>query len=258
MSFVYDMDYKFEDCLGDIYARIIKEGNANVEEIKNVVEFAPGFRYKIACGLKKINFKGNLYVIDLNKDVLNYVYNKYKEIIPEANIICVESNLRNSIEKLPTNVDLFLSNHCIDDMIIGEFIGDSNRDIAFGNKEFSKDYLIKMWNELDNNDTALKRIKEEVYGEFIYFMEKVNVNFYIISQYKSAFYIKETSRVEDNAREVFNRLKEKFIINKEELKKAMDFFIEDFDAAAEHEELSFKNNIQNIENWIAGTPKEKN
>ena len=78
------------------------------------------------------------------------------------------------------------------------------------------------------------------------------MDFYIISQYKSAYYIKEKSTVENNAIEIFNKLKTKFIINKENLKNAMDFYIEDFDEAAEYEELSFKNNIQNIENWIAG------
>ena len=31
MNFVYDMDHKFEDCLGNIYARIIKASNINIE-----------------------------------------------------------------------------------------------------------------------------------------------------------------------------------------------------------------------------------
>ena len=123
MSFVYDMDFKFEDCMGNIYSRIIKENIPDFQKVKNVVEFAPGFRYKIACGLKRIDFKGNLYIVDLNKMVLDYVYTKYKEILPEANIICIQSTLKDSINKLPADIDLFLSNHCIDDMMIGEFIG---------------------------------------------------------------------------------------------------------------------------------------
>lgn len=254
MSFVYDMDYKFEDCMGNIFSRIIKEEKQNLEEIYNVVEFAPGFRYKIACALSKINFKGNLYIIDLNKNVLDYVYNRYKEILPDANIICLESNLKNSINKLPKKIDLFLSNHCIDDMIIGEFI-DKNRNFGFGNDECSKEFLLNEWNKLEENISELEKIKENVYNEISFFIDNTDIDFFIISQYKSAYYVKEKSNVEINAREILNRLKSKFIINKEKLKNAMEIYIEDFDEGAEFEELGFKNNIQNIENWIAGRKK---
>ena len=67
-----------------------------------------GFRYKIAYALKEIGFKGNLYVIDVNKDVLEYVMEKYKMLIPEANIICVNKTFEAAFEDIPNEFDLHM------------------------------------------------------------------------------------------------------------------------------------------------------
>ena len=62
MNIVNDADDEWEWYIGQIFAQIIK--NVYKGELKNVVEIAPGFRYKIAYALKEINFKGKIYIIE--------------------------------------------------------------------------------------------------------------------------------------------------------------------------------------------------
>ncbi len=45
---------------------------------------------------------------------------KYKEFLPQSNIICVNKTFENCFEDIPNEFDLLLSNHSIDDMIIAE------------------------------------------------------------------------------------------------------------------------------------------
>ena len=113
-------DDEWEWYIGQIFSRLIE--NVCKFKIKNAVEIAPGFRYKIAYALKNINFKGTLYVIDTNKEVLEYVAEKYKAIIPNSKIVCINNNFEHSFADVPNEIDLLLSNHCIDDMIIAEYM----------------------------------------------------------------------------------------------------------------------------------------
>ena len=67
-------DDEWEWYISKLFSKIIEK--ISKDKIKNVVEIAPGFRYKIAYALKEINFNGKLYVIDTNTEVLKYVNEK--------------------------------------------------------------------------------------------------------------------------------------------------------------------------------------
>ena len=84
-------DDEWEIYMGLLYSNIIKKELKN-KELKNVVELAPGYRYKIAYALKQINFNGDLYVVDNNQDVLNYIKDSYNTILPNAklHLICCD------------------------------------------------------------------------------------------------------------------------------------------------------------------------
>ena len=69
-------DAEWEWYIGQLYYQLIK--NLYKDDIKCVVELAPGFRHKIADALKETNFTGTIYVIDYSEDVLNYIQEKYK------------------------------------------------------------------------------------------------------------------------------------------------------------------------------------
>ena len=122
-----------------------------------------GFRYKIAYALKEINFRGNLYVIDTNTEVLEYVKEKYKMIIPEAKIICINKNFEDAFNDVPNEFDLLLSNHCIDDMIIAEYMNNYDKDL---NNENFKDMLTEAWIKLGKEPTKINEISDKVFSTF--------------------------------------------------------------------------------------------
>ncbi|GHV25551.1 hypothetical protein FACS1894176_04290 [Bacteroidia bacterium] len=145
---VLGMDTHFERYMSLLFRNIVLE--SKVDNLQTVIEFAPGFRTKGAYSLKKLNFEGIFYVIDTNKEVLNYIEKSYQAILPSVKIVCIPCSLSESIQYLPKVVDLFISNHPIDDMILYEFLG-KDAPFAFNNTQGSKGYIHESWNKLKDN-----------------------------------------------------------------------------------------------------------
>ncbi|MBR3891377.1 MAG: hypothetical protein IKJ30_04845 [Bacilli bacterium] len=249
MAHIVDYDDYFEEYMGKVYSRIIKSNNLN--NLNSVVEFAPGFRYKIAYALRNVNFNGTIYIVDSNESVLNFVGEKYKEILKDAKVVTIQSDLIESVNMLPNNVDLFLANHCVDDMIVSKYLEEKKLEDAFNNTSDSKGILLNCWEELKENDRILSFLHKKVYEQIMTFFLKINPKFIIMSQYKSAYYMKQKNYIEELSKEVFDRLKKHIDTDVLKLKSALDFDFEDFDAAL-NEGFSLKENIQYYDNWIAG------
>ena len=249
MAHIVDYDDYFEEYMGKVYSQIINKNELN--KVNSVVEFAPGFRYKIAYALKNINFNGTIYIVDSNRSVLDFVEKKYKEILKDANVIGICSDLKESIDLLPKNIDLFLANHSIDDMIVSKYLENKRLEAAFNNVKESKDILLNCWEELKENDKCLSSIIDVIYNELSDFFLKVHPKFIIMSQYKSAYYMKQKNYVEELSKGLFDKLKSLINTDVNLLKEALDFEFEDFDVA-KNEGFSLKENIQYYDNWIAG------
>lgn len=241
----------YEKCMGNIFYEIIN--SFSFKKINSIIEFAPGFRSKISYALEKMNYDGDLYVIDSNEKVLEFIKLKYSEIIPKANVITINLNLIDSLKQLPTNIDLFLSNHCIDDMIISKYIEMKDLRNLFDNNENTYESLNKCWLQLDNNKKLLNKIINDVFLDLYNFLNKINFKLIIISNYKSWFYFNINNIPEHNASKVFKLLKNKFkqYYNVNRILNKIDF--------NNDEELadtpSIKDNILNSSNWIVGTFK---
>ena len=190
-------DDEWEWYIGQLFSRIIK--NVNKTNIKNVVEIAPGFRYKIAYALKEINFNGKLYVIDTNTEVLKFVNEKYKLLLPNVKIICINKEFKNAFNDIPEKIDLLLSNHCIDDMIISEYMQNYyNKNL---NSENFRDMLTKAWIELGREPIKINEISNRVFLTFKNFFSNKKINTIIISQYKSNLYFKDKFKEMDEITE---------------------------------------------------------
>lgn len=252
MKKIVDYDDYYEAYMGMLYSRIIRKNK--IENIDKVVEFAPGFRFKIAYALKNIGFKGTIYVIDSNENVLKFVKDKYKSILPNAKIVLINKDLMDSIDFMPKKVDLFLANHCIDDMIISRYLVGKKLADAFNNTEESKQILINCWNELKEEDDILFNLKELVYRDLKTFFEKIDIKLIVMSQYKSGYYINQKNYIEKLSKSIFNKLKVDINTNLENLKEALSFDFDDFGAAL-NKGFSLKENIQYFDNWIAGKYK---
>ena len=95
MDWKYKVDDEWEWYIGELYHKLLS--SLISFKVDTAIELAPGYRYKVAYALKKMNFKGTLYIIDSNKDVCKYVYNKYSELLKDANIICIKTAINNTI-----------------------------------------------------------------------------------------------------------------------------------------------------------------
>src|SRR5699024_6174986 len=136
------------------------------------------FRYKIAYALKEINFNGKLYVIDTNTEVLKYVNEKYKLLLPNVKIICINKEFKNAFNDIPEKIDLLLSNHCIDDMIISEYMQNYyNKNL---NSENFRDMLTKAWIELGREPIKINEISNGVFLTFKNFFSNKKINTIII------------------------------------------------------------------------------
>ncbi len=211
-----------------------------------------GFRYKIAYALQEINFSGDLFVIDVSEDVLKYVKDKYCEILPDANVICINKNFEDSFEEVPEEIDLLLANHCIDDMIISNYLEGKG---MYGEDE-SKDVITNAWISLGKDQQKTQEIIEKIYDTFNGFFNKKNIKLVLMSQYKSNLYFKEDFEEMDRITEqCFNKIKNLTDTDDQQLNQMLNFYPFGNDERYMGEELLI--NTQNAKNWISGKIKNK-
>ena len=243
-----EVDDEWEWYIGQLFYKLIdKKSNINC-----VVELAPGFKYKIAYALERMNFKGILYIIDANSNVIEYVVNKYKQILPNAKIVGICKDFSDAIEDLPEKIDLFLANHVIDDMLIENYITKANYNRMFDQKEEGDKYL-KLWESFANDDVNSEKIIENIFDSFKDFFDKKEINNIVISQYRSnLFFLGKDENVEKLVRKCFNKIN--LLINSDKnIQTLLDFYPFGDDERYLGKELL--NNTQNEKNWLVGRPK---
>ena len=250
MEVKYKVDDEWEWYIGELYTKLIK--NCYKGELNTIVELAPGFKYKIANALKNVGFKGTLYVIDSNEEVLKYIYKKYSEILPNAKIVCLNKDLEESLDFLPKNIDLFLANHSIDDMIISEYLSKDQLREVFDNEEASKAKLVDKWEELSKDFFALEKIKNIVFVKFLNFFNSVECKYIIMSQYSSNdYYNKENNYIDIISKEVFYKIKELIEMNESNVSNLLNYYVKEDDDRFKDKYLL--NNTQSSNNWIVGS-----
>lgn len=245
---MYNVDEEWEWYISELYTKLLK-GN-NKCNLDTVVELGPGFRHKIALALKNIEFKGTIYIIESNKKALDYVTNKYSEILRDANVIGINKDFVDSIDDLPKHIDLFMANHSIDDVLIEEYLNNKDKEIAFNNTKESKDKLLENWNKLTSDFYSLEKVKNIVYLKFVRFFESINFDYIIMSQYKSNEYFFNNENISNATREIFNRLKEFTSSNDKKINDILDYYVKEDDVRFKEKELL--NNTQSYKNWIVG------
>ena len=242
------VDEEWEWYIGKLYTKLIK-AHSNFE-INTVVEFAPGFRHKIANALKDLNFKGTIYVIDSNEEAMVYIKEKYETILPSSKVICINKDFEDAIEDLPKQVDLFLANHSIDDMIIEEYLDKKDRKIAFDNTEISKKTLLDKWALLEKDVYMQDKIKNIIYLKWLKFFNSVDIKLIVMSQYNSNDYFMDNSYIGKITSDLFNRLKEFTSSDDEKIASLLNYYVKEDDDRFKDKYLM--NNTQSARNWIVG------
>lgn len=117
--------------------------------------------------------------------MLNYVKGKYEEILPKAKIIFINKKFEESLDLIPENIDLFLSNHSIDDLIISSYSNQEYNEKS--NNELLYNDLLELWKKLYYDSESIKNITEDLVSVFNKLFCKKNIGLIIMSQYKSNF-----------------------------------------------------------------------
>lgn len=174
-------------------------------------------------------------------------------IIPKAKIICINKNFKDASNDVPNEFDLLLSNHCIDDMIISEFMQNYyNKNL---NNDNFKNMLTEAWIELGKDTTKINKISNKVFLTFKKFFLDKKIGTIIMSQYKSNLYFKDEFKEMDEITEsCFNRIKQLIAVDNEYINKILDFY--PFGSDERYKGKYLLNNTQNAKNWIVGKIKE--
>lgn len=216
---------------------------------------APGFRYKIADALKELNFDGVIYVIDYSNDVLNYVKSKYEKILPNAKVICINKKFEESLDLIPKNIDLFLSNHSVDDLIISnysneEYNEESNNDLLYND-------LLILWEKLYHDSSSVKKITSEIVKIFNELFTNKKIGLVIMSQYKSnSYFLGKSNYMDEIIEHCFNDIKILTDTDDTLINKLLNFY----PFGKDDERYNGKyltDNTQNAKHWIAGIVNEK-
>ncbi|MBS5857107.1 MAG: hypothetical protein ACLTKT_00310 [Clostridia bacterium] len=171
-------------------------------------------------------------------------------IIPEAKIICINKNFEDAFNDVPNEFDLLLSNHCIDDMIISEFMQNYyNKNL---NNDNFKDMLTEAWIELGKDKAKIDEISNKVFSTFEKFFLDKKIGTIIMSQYKSNLYFKDEFKEMDEITEsCFNRIKQLTSMDNEYVNKILNFY--PFGNDERYRGKYLLDNTQNAKNWIVGT-----
>jgi len=188
-------------------------------------------------------------------DVLDYVKIKYKEILPKANIVCINKKFDESINFIPDNIDLFLANHCIDDLIIFEYSqSEYNKEIK---SDVISDELLKIWENLYNDLNTRRVINNKIINLFEELFRKKNINLIVMGQYKSyLYYSGKSNHIDEIIDECFQKIKQLTNTDDKYINKLLDFY----PLGVDNERYGMKlliDNTQNAKNWIVGTFKQE-
>ena len=154
-----------------------------------VIEIAPGTSTKVGLALQKCKFQGKLYIVEPSEKSLSTVSSLYKSLLPNAEIYPIQRHLLDSLDSLPRNPDVVLSNHPLDDMLIANRWDKPNDACLFNwalspSEEISSVFL-QQWTGWMSDLNQLHSAKTHVIQQWNTLYYKVNPAVTILSQYPS-------------------------------------------------------------------------
>ena len=180
--------------IGSIWARLLS--NTSLPKQGNIVEIAPGDVNKLGYALSSCKFQGNLYVVEPNARALASIIRQYREALLKARVIPVHHTLREAVDYLPVK-PVIISNHPLDDMIIGKSLGRGSDDFFSDHYDAPPEKTRVSWQELKAVPGELENAKLSVIGDWMNLFKKVKPRLVVISQYESYFFKNNNIREPD-------------------------------------------------------------
>ncbi len=176
-----DWDYY----VGSKYHRMFAK--LKLEKDSTVLEIGPGSVSKVGEGLKQYGFIGKIVLVEPELNSLQEISKKYKLLMPKATVIEMNMTLNEYLQNQCHNsIDVVVSNHVIDDMIIGKYISSKQKFTEFFQDHYTEPDIQKtsrLWEELTLDVGKRLQITEETIIEWINVMKLSKAT--IISAYDS-------------------------------------------------------------------------
>ena len=152
------------------------------------LEIAPGEVNKIGLALSKYNFEGKLFIIEPNKNALKRIRKDYMKNL-SCTVRPINKMLDSIINGLPENISCVLSNHPMDDFIVGKYLKSKDFDNFFDDHyDGDPEKTRSIWKKIGNKPKSLKKKRDLVFKEWCELIDKRKSEIVIISQYKSYFF----------------------------------------------------------------------
>ena len=179
---------QWQQHIGSVWASLLS--NHSLNRSGAIIEIGPGFTDKVACGLAKLQFKGTLYVLEPNNMALKWVMLRYQTLLPNANIVAVNSTTKDACSILPGGVEAILMNHVLDDMVLHAGLVPAKQQSIFSQIRPGKSCLSQVkstWQALLDDRQYLAELNREVLTDLCNLVDHADARIVGISQYKSWF-----------------------------------------------------------------------
>jgi hypothetical protein len=188
-------------------------GSLDIPPDGQVIEIAPGDRAKVGYGLVGTGFKGRLYVVEPNGPSLESVVEKYRQILPHAEVIGIAEPMERALPLLPKHPDAIVANHPLDDMVLDKSLSESEREAIFddGANPTVGDATARAWIALKRDPRRLQSAIASTRNAWLEIVKTLRPRAIAISQYESAYYRKTGFAIPDgSATEVLAGLQKRF------------------------------------------------
>jgi hypothetical protein len=191
---------QWNEYIGDIWADVLK--GCALPDRGTLVEIAPGGTDKIGRGLKALGWQGTIYLVDPHREALEKTLHAYKALLPASRVIGIAAPCDEA--PLPPRMDALISNHPLDDMIIGHTL-DADEFTSFFADHYASDpeTTRSLWQKKSEQIGAAV---ERTVSEWSTLMPRAAVT--VIAQYESSFFRQHQIDAPDRyAKVVLDRLR---------------------------------------------------
>ena len=153
-----------------------------------VVEIGPGFTDKIARGLVSLNFRGTVVLVESNELAGAWACERYCRLLPEAEIILVCRPMPDAKIPYRRSVDVLLSNHILDDLILNASLPPELSSGIFDSMKPDapcSPMFIRRWRELLVHAELLQELIVHVAEDFTNWVAEMQPRLVLLNQYPS-------------------------------------------------------------------------
>ena len=174
--------------IASVWAEVLR--HHGLDTTGRVVEIGPGFGDKIGLALASLGFRGTVFVVEPNRDASSWVMDRYRELLPSAQLVAVHDTLRGAASRLARGVDAVLMNHAFDDLLLHAALPPARRHDVFAGMRHSGGSLPEVqrtWQRLLADRPRLPQLVRQVLDELCTLIESNGPSFFGASQYQSWF-----------------------------------------------------------------------